>query len=363
MALVLTGVILFIVSMSMPFLSIGAVGQVHTTTLLTGVYLLLEQQHFLLSAIVFVTIFLFPLFELLLFCFVLGSASIGRRTRLFRVALRLLEQIRPWNMLEIFMLGVIVTSVKVGDLADLVPGTGLYSFAVLVVVLVAVQARMNHKRLWRWYKAENYFKDSNSDALVSCGVCHALVGESIWRRDPHCPRCHGKIERRIPRSLEKTTALLVAAVILYIPANVLPIMHVSRLGTSEAKTIFGGAVELAQSGAWFIALVVFVASILVPIAKMIVMTYLVWSTKHSVPHSHKLRAMIFHVTEFIGRWSMVDVYVVTLTVAMVQFGILMNVQSGGAIVAFAAVVILTMLAAETFDPRLLWTGKDDQPRA
>lgn len=177
-----------------------------------------------------------------------------------------------------------------------------------------------------------------------------------------CPRCASRLHRRVPRSLSRTWAFLLAAMLLYLPANLLPMMHTVQLGTSRSDTILSGAVYLLLHGMWPLALIVFVASILVPIVKMLILLYLLLSVQLRSRWRPLDRTRLYRFTEFVGRWSMVDVFVVTLLVALVHLGVLAEVQAGPAAVYFAAVVILTMLAANSFDPRLIWDVLEEQPR-
>ncbi|MEM7293105.1 MAG: paraquat-inducible protein A [Pseudomonadota bacterium] len=363
LAFTLTALVMFVIAMAKPFLGIEAIGFAQQTHLLSGVYALYDSGHWPLASLVLLTVFVFPLVEISVLLTVLLSVQFDSRNAFFRPALVILERIRPWNMLEIFLLGVVVTAFKLGDLATLVPGIGMAAFAALVIVLIVVQVRLDHAVLWHWWNPANCFDVEEGQRVVACTTCHALLGHKRWLQDPKCPRCHGHVVFRIPNSVEKSAAFLLAAVVLYIPANILPIMQVTSFGSSSDATILGGVVELFHGGAWFVAGVVFSASVIVPIAKMVVMAYLLWSTQRLPKRSRRWRTAAFKVTEFIGRWSMVDVFVVTLLVAMVQFGLVMNVQVGAALIAFASVVVLTMLAAETFDPRLLWAGHYDYPRA
>ena len=238
----------------------------------------------------------------------------------------------------------------------------MIAFTLLVVLLIATHVQLNRHQLWNWVNPNNHFVRPDSNRLVSCTHCDALMGDTLWQQNPHCPRCHHHVSPRIRNSLQKTFALLVAAICLYIPANALPIMTVSKLGMETSSTILSGVVHLFQDGMWVIAGVVFVASILVPVAKMLVLGYLLWTTHQGSTEKERYRTRLYRVIEFIGRWSMVDVFVVTLLMAMVQFGLLANIEPGEAILAFAAVVVLTMLAAETFDPRLLWDARDAEHR-
>lgn len=186
--------------------------------------------------------------------------------------------------------------------------------------------------------------------LSSCHVCYKLAPASEHR----CPRCSATLHERVPESLQRTLALLITAVVLYIPANVLPIMTTTQLGRSIDSTILGGVILLVQMGSYPVAAVIFIASVLVPIGKLISMSWLAWSVVQQHPTSHRQRTVLYRATEFIGRWSMTDVFVVTILVALIHLGGVLRITAGPAAIAFGGVVIVTMLAAESFDPRLIW---------
>ncbi len=193
--------------------------------------------------------------------------------------------------------------------------------------------------------------------LAVCQECLALcrIGHETAVR---CTRCGATVRTRIRDSLQKTSAYLAAAAILYVPANVLPVMHTSTVLDETDNTILSGVVALLQSGSWPLALLVFFASIVVPLLKLSSLAMLVW-TSGLHARSHQLaRARLYRVVEFVGRWSMLDIYVVTLLVALVHMGKLASVTAGPGAVAFAAVVVLTMLAAQSFDPRLIWDSTE-----
>lgn len=191
--------------------------------------------------------------------------------------------------------------------------------------------------------------------LTSCHVCYKLAPTSEHR----CPRCRAALHVREPASLQRTLALLITAMVLYIPANVLPIMTTLQLGRSIDSTILGGVVLLVQMGSYPVAAVIFIASVLVPIGKFVALAWLCWSVARRHPTSHRQRTVLYRMTEFIGRWSMTDVFVVTILVALIHLGGVMRITAGPAAIAFGAVVIVTMLAAESFDPRLIWDELED----
>lgn len=190
----------------------------------------------------------------------------------------------------------------------------------------------------------------------SCQGCDLLVRTPRGHaaRRAHCPRCGGTVRSRKVNSIARTWALLLTSIILYIPANILPVMTVTSLGQREASTIIGGAIHLLQHGMWPLALVVFVASVLVPVLKLCVLCFLLISVQLRSSWRPLDRTRLYRITEIVGRWSMVDIYVVAILVALVQLGSLATIEAGTGAVFFGAVVVATMLAAESFDPRLIW---------
>jgi paraquat-inducible protein A len=194
--------------------------------------------------------------------------------------------------------------------------------------------------------------------LLICHDCHLL---NPVRSDVHkqfCTRCGGHLHARRPNSLARTWALLITAAVLYIPANLLPIMTVNSLGKGQSDTIMSGVIELVNYGMIPVAAVVFVASILVPTFKLVGITLLLYSVQRHQPMSARQRVLMYRFIEWIGRWSMLDIFVIAILVALVNFGSLASIEPGYGAVAFASVVVLTMLAALTFDPRLIWDNTD-----
>ena len=190
--------------------------------------------------------------------------------------------------------------------------------------------------------------------LVSCEACQLLTQPASTAEPGYCPRCGQQLEFRRHASIETCWALLVAAAICFIPANALPVLNSTSLGTTEEDTILGGVVFLYVSGSWHLALIVLVASFMIPLGKLVALAYLMISVQRGSATSGHDRTRLYRLVEFIGRWSLLDVFVAAFTVALVQLQPLMSVAPGTGILFFAAVVVLTMLAAEAFDPRLIW---------
>jgi paraquat-inducible protein A len=206
------------------------------------------------------------------------------------------------------------------------------------------------------------FASARRLGMVSCHDCHLL---SHWPsisspQTACCPRCGSKLHQRKPNSIAKTWALVITAIILYIPANLLPMTITSALGNVSADTIMSGVIYFIHSGSWEIALVIFTASIFVPFIKFLILIYLLLSVQFKSIRRPKDLTVLYRITEAVGRWSMMDVYVVTILVALVKLGVLADIEAGPAAIYFASVVITTMIAAESFDPRLIWDVMEEE---
>ncbi|PID40494.1 MAG: paraquat-inducible membrane protein A [Proteobacteria bacterium] len=195
---------------------------------------------------------------------------------------------------------------------------------------------------------------------ISCHCCSLLVQHPSA---PHgtricCPRCGARLHLRKPNAIARTWALVIAATIFYVPANLLPVTRTSYLGSTQSDTIMSGVFFFMQTGSWGIALIIFVASIMVPIAKLIILGGLLISVQRRACWRPRERTRLYRITELVGRWSMLDVFVVTVLVALVRLGYLTTIEAGSGVVYFAAVVVITMIAAMTFDPRMIWDAME-----
>lgn len=202
-------------------------------------------------------------------------------------------------------------------------------------------------------------KTAAAQGLQGCSLCTSVgpLDKTV------CNVCGSRLHAGMEQSIQKTWAWLITSVILYVPANTLPILRTNFLGQQSENTILGGVVTLWEHGSYPIALVIFVASVLVPIVKILVLAWLCISVQIGSNLALSQKAKLYRVTEFVGRWSMVDVFVVGILVALVQLGNIMTMLPGAAALAFAAMVATTMLAAIAFDPRLIWRSGRDSPRS
>ena len=194
--------------------------------------------------------------------------------------------------------------------------------------------------------------------LTSCHSCHLLCQSAKQALHMRCPRCGAGMHDRKPDSIARTWALVMAAIIFYIPANVLPITVVISLGKAQSDTIMSGVIYFIHSGMWPIALVIFLASVFVPLLKLLILIFLLISVQRKSSWRQQDRTRLYRITEIIGRWSMVDIFVVTILVALVHLGGLATIHAGPGAIFFGAVVVTTIFAAMSFDPRLIWDTEE-----
>jgi paraquat-inducible protein A len=199
-----------------------------------------------------------------------------------------------------------------------------------------------------------------SRGMLVCHACGLLSRAAPHGHEISCPRCGDHLHFRKPDSLARTWALLIAAMICYIPANLLPMMYSSSLFGSESDTIMSGVVYFWKSGEWYLALIIFFASITVPMLKMMALVLLLVTTQRRSRWQLHQRTRLYRLVEFVGRWSMLDIYVVAVMCALVQLKALATIVPGPGAIAFGAVVVLTMFAAMAFDPRLMWDPLEDK---
>ncbi len=200
------------------------------------------------------------------------------------------------------------------------------------------------------------------EGLVSCETCGLLSRRAGVDQRGRCPRCGAGLEARRKQPIQRTWALIIAAAICYIPANILPVLTTHTLVSSESDTIMAGVIYLYTSGSWPLALIVLVASVMIPLGKLVALGHLLISVQRGSVKNNRDRVRLYRLVELIGRWSMLDVFVDAFVVALVQLKPLMSVEPGPGVLFFMAVVILTMVAAQSFDPRLIWDSDGDGQR-
>jgi paraquat-inducible protein A len=361
--LVLAALILFVIANTFPFLTFELEGNADTSTLLSGAGSLYRQGMWPLAVLVLLTATVVPLVWLLSAAYVLLPLWLGRVPWGVAHVFRITELLRPWAMMEVYLLGVIVAYVKLSDLARLELGVALFAFVCLIVVMIAAQAALEPHEIWRRLGPQASVRllgRLRGRALISCHNCDqmALMPPLPARSTAHCPRCEAAMHRRKPDSIARTWALVLTAAILYVPANLLPVMTIIHFGQGEPNTILSGVKELIQAGMWPVALLVFFASITVPVLKLIGLTFLLVTVQRRSRWRLRDRSVMYRIIEQVGRWSMVDIFMISILVALVNLGALATIEPGVGAICFAAVVIITMFASMSFDPRLIWDAEE-----
>jgi paraquat-inducible protein A len=230
-------------------------------------------------------------------------------------------------------------------------------------VMIAAQAALEPHEIWQRLGPQasgRQLRCRRGRGLISCHNCDqlALMPPLPARATAHCPRCGAAMHQRKPNSIARTWALVVTAIILYLPANLLPVMTVIHFGRGEPDTILSGVKELIGAGMWPVALLVFFASITVPVLKLIGLTFLLITTQRRSRWRLRDRSLMYRIIEQVGRWSMVDIFMISILVALVNLGSLATIEPGVGAICFAAVVIITMSASMSFDPRLIWDAEE-----
>lgn len=361
LALALTALIVFGIANAYPVASMSVQGMVRQASLLDAVAITWRQGHLAVAVMTGLAGFALPLLQLAVLLWVLGPLSRGVEPAGWRGAMRLLGWLRPWCMVPVFLLGVLVAVVKLAGMAAVSPGIGLIAFGMLTVLLTLL-GRLRPRVLWRYAETEGvvpvHVPAAGPDVVLTgchvCGQVQAVPRAADTGQARRCVRCHAVVHYRKPDHLARTWALLLTAVVFYIPANLLPVMQIRSVLGDSAHTIMGGVVDLWSTGSWDIALIVFVASVAVPLTKLLALILLLLTEQWRSSANLRSRTRLYQMVEFIGQWSMLDVFVVILLAALADFQGLMEISAGAGAAAFGLVVILTMLSAMSFDPRRSW---------
>ena len=352
-ALAAAAFVLLVVMCTTTLMSVERAGIKRAANLFSGPQELVRQNMAALGAVVVFVTLLAPLGRLVGTLYVLIRLHERRPPRHLRRVFALTERLRPWSMIEVFVFGVFVAYVKLGDLVTIGLMTGVYALLALTFVLVWMDSALDREALWERLDRSNLSGGPQGlgDA-VGCETCGLVsVPEPD---DPRCPRCASALHERKPNSVARTWALVIAAAIFYIPANYFPVLSVVQLGAGQPSTILGGVEELVTAGQYPLALLVFFASIAVPVLKLVGLSVMLVTIQTGRAGWLRDRVRLYHIVRFIGRWSMIDIFMESLLGALVAFGSVITIEPGVGALAFCAVVILTMFAAETFDPRLMW---------
>jgi paraquat-inducible protein A len=376
LALNLSALILFALGASLTLMSVTMTsGQQRVADLITGPTELDQYGLWEISLVVLVTTVAAPLARVLSMLFVLVGLRLHRPARELRTVFAWVQHLHPWSMVEIYLLGLYVAYVRLSSIATVDLGPAVYALGGLMVIMVLADYTLDSQAVWEALEPDHRRRLRTLDAnpltsdvpspevhrwRIGCDTC-GLVSRSAPAM--RCSRCGFRLRVRKPGSIQRTWAYAIAAVVLYIPANIYPVLTVVRLGSGAPSTILGGVQELLDLGMWPLAALVFFASVTVPVLKLIGLGILLITTHTGTGWALHDRTVLYRIVDTIGRWSMIDIFMESILVALVQFGKLASVYPGPGAVAFAAVVILTMLAAHSFDPRLMWDNARTRSQA
>ncbi|GAB2898932.1 paraquat-inducible protein A [Paralcaligenes sp. KSB-10] len=358
LALTLTGLLVFAMANYFPIATLSMGGLHIKASLPDALILTWRQGHEVVALMTGLFGFALPLMQLLFLLWALLAIISQRLPADFHYGMRVLRAMCSWSMVPVLMLGILVAIVKLSGLARLEPGFGLWAFGALTLLLTGL-SRVTALRLWRYAEDEGLVPVSGAqlaaghpvEACLSCGN----VQNATEHDSPHnCSRCGARIHFRKPDSSARTWAFVIAASILYFPANILPVMQIRTPTGQTGHTILGGVIELWKLGSWDLAVIVFVASVVVPMTKLFALIVLLIRDGWRGAVIQRQRTRLYELIEFIGQWSMLDVFVVILLSAMANFPGLSQVTAGPGAASFGLVVVLTMFGAMSYDPRSGW---------
>lgn len=357
-ALTLAALIMLTVMCTTTLMSVQTAGIAHSAYLLSGPEELVARNMSSLALVVVFVTLIAPFGKLIGTLYVLLRLHEAAPPRHLRRVFAIAEMLRPWSMIEVFVFGVFVAYVKLGDLVHITLDTGVYALLALTFVLIWADSALDRVAVWE--KLGQPAPDatrtssvvSHATHPVGCEVCGLVSAPRP--EDPRCPRCDSHLHRRKPDSINRTWALVIAAAVLYVPANYYPVLTVMQLGAGQPGTIIGGVEELVSSGMYPLAALVFFASVAIPMMKLLGLVVMLVTAQTGRSGWLRDRTRLYHAVRAIGRWSMIDIFMEALLGALVKFGSVITIEPGIGAVAFCGVVILTIFAAETFDPRIMW---------
>ncbi len=312
----LAALVAFALANAFPIVGLIVQGDLVQTTLFGAAWVLYRDGMWPIAALVFITTIVMPLLEMLAMVYLLLPLRLHGVPRAPDLAFRMLHLAQPWAMTEVLILGMLVALVKLAVIASVVPGTSLWAFGAVMILLAAAASSFDPHDLWARIGAASSRGDERIGSTEASAVTAARAGLFVCHgcgllskappqvHEGHCARCGDTLHFRKPASITRTWAFLISAMVLYIPANALPVMNTSSLFGTEKDTILSGVAYLWTSGSWPLAIIVFTASIAVPMLKIIALMFLVISVQFRYTFLLKRRTVIYRLVELVGRWSM-----------------------------------------------------------
>jgi paraquat-inducible protein A len=347
LALAAAALILLIPATVAPLMTVSAHGASRVSAVPTTALALWRDGFPSLGALISLFSIALPFIFLCLVVWVLATLQMGLAAPVGS-AFRWVKHLRPWVMIEVYLVGCFVSYSRIKVVAGVSVGVGGWALIAAGLMLLIALTQLDERTVWEMLRPTT----PSQGPLLGCTICDLIVGEHEAHQ--HCPRCGAKLHLRKPRSIQRTLALVMAGYLLYIPANTLPVLTTVQFGHEEQNTILSGVLELISNDLWPLAVIVFTASIVLPLIKLFGLTWMLLATRYGWGGGLVTRTRLYRSIDAVGRWSNIDIFSVAVLVALLQFGTLTAVHAGPGLVAFAAVVIITMLATMAFDPRLMW---------
>ncbi|AZN35316.1 paraquat-inducible protein A [Iodobacter ciconiae] len=352
LAYALATLILLVLSCAFPLLNLRIAGVESQMTFLSSAKSLVDADFGIVANVLLSCVLLIPALFLCAVIYLAVALKWSLHWPGLRSVLRLAIRLEPWMMADVFVIGILVSLIKLAMLAQI--SFGLSFWAMLLFAISLIKTVTVFDVHWFGFQLDHLAglpaRHLRMNGAKSCTVC----GFFNARQAHQCERCHARLHSRRPHSVSITWALLLTAMLLYLPANLYPMMITESWGESTPSTILEGVLLLWRMGSYPVAIIIFVASVVVPLVKFISITVLCIAARSKSKQGALHYTRLYRMTELIGRWSMVDVFVVVILVALIHMGKIMSVLPGVAAVSFAGVVVLTMLAALSFDVRLIW---------
>ena len=340
-------------ALGFPLLSIDLLGTKIDASVWKGIWQIATAGYTYTGFLIFICAVLMPTSFAILVLMLWFSKLLGIRPR---NVLLFLSYIKPWVMFDVYLVALGVSMFKVREYATLEINVYLIAFVFTALLTTLLFIKLNLNELWNDFYPEKQQIDAN-DKVRLCTACNYTFAEQKTKHEhghPICPRCVSYLDTSNAIKLQRTWAALIAGIIMLFPANLLPISGVYLTGTLSEDTLISGVISFIEMKSYFVAFVVFFASIFVPISKIFIMLYLLASVHFKWRHSIKWQMRLLHIVHFVGRWSMLDLFVLALMMSLVTRGQIINFTVGPAAFYFGAAVFLTMISTAQFDSRLIW---------
>jgi paraquat-inducible protein A len=349
LALSASALLLLLAAIVWPLMTVSSLGAQRQSWLETCVSALWNQGFLSLATLVATFTVVLPCIYLSVLVWILLALRLdfgGPLGRLFRWV----QYLRPWMMIEVYLVGCFVAYSRIKVVSTIEIGIGGWCLLGAALVFLLSLTQLDARTVWGALPV-NGAADRGHDT-IACDVCDLIATGT--REGSRCPRCEATLHIRKPDAFRRTTALVITGFLLYVPANVIPVLTTVRLGRADENTIMSGVIELVHNDLWPLAIIVFSASIILPLLKLCGLTWMLLATRLRSRALLVGRTRFYRMIDVVGRWSNIDVFAVSVLIAALRFGALTEVHAGNGLVAFAAVVIITMVATSSFDTRLMW---------